>query len=328
MADRWRPRADVFTPSRSTQAVSAVSRRRHLLVLASILTIPVIALQASDEVDYRADIEEWRVQREARLKADDNWLTVAGLFFLKQGDNSVGADPLNDLVLPASAPAQLGVFEFDGATVTVRAVPGRSVAVNGQAVHETTLRPVGPEGPADQLTVGAFTMFVHRSGARYAIRLRDQHSRIRTEFTGLRWFPINKRYRITARFLPYDEPKQVQVANILGDTENYTSPGSVVFTIDGQQFRMAPVWEGSELLVIFRDLTSGKETYPAARFLYADAPEDGTVILDFNKAYNPPCAFNPYTTCPLPPPDNRLRVRIEAGELNYHSSAPARAGFD
>ena len=132
-------------------------------------------------------------------------------FFLKQGDNSVGADPLNDIVLPASAPAQLGVFEFDGATVTVRAVPGRSVTVNGQAVQETTLRPVGPEGPADQLTVGAFTMFVHRSGARYAIRLRDQHSRIRTEFTGLRWFPINERYCITARFLPYDEPKQVQV---------------------------------------------------------------------------------------------------------------------
>ena len=305
-----------------------MSLRRHLLVLASILTIPAITLQASDDVDYRAEIEEWRVQREARLKADDSWLTVAGLFFLKQGDNSVGSDPLNDIVLPASAPAQLGVLEFDGATVTVRAVPGRSVTVNGQTVQETTLRPVGPEGLADRLTVGALTMFVHRSGARYAIRLRDQHSRIRTEFTGLRWFQINERYRITARFLPYDEPKQVQVANILGDTENYTSSGSLAFTIDGQQFRMVPVWEGSELFVIFRDLTSGKETYPAARFLYADAPEDGTVILDFNKAYNPPCAFNPYTTCPLPPPDNRLRVRIEAGELNYDRSAPAPVGFE
>ena len=305
-----------------------MSRRRHLLVLVSILTIPVITLQASDEVDYRAEIEEWRVQREVRLKTDDGWLTVAGLFFLKQGENSVGADPLNDIVLPAATPAQLGVFEFDGATVTVRAVPGRSVTVNGQAVQATTLRPVRPEGPADRLTVGALTMFVHRSGARYAIRLRDQDSRIRTEFTGLRWFPINERYRITSRFLPYDEPKQVQVANILGDTENYTSPGSVVFTIDGQQFRMVPVWDGSEFFVIFRDLTSGKETYPAARFLYADAPEDGTVILDFNKAYNPPCAFNPYTTCPLPPPDNRLRVRIEAGELNYHRSASAPVGFE
>ena len=303
--------------------------RRHLLVFASILTIPVITLQATDQVDYRAEIEKWRVWREARLKADDGWLTVAGLFFLKPGANSFGADPLNDIVLPAAAaPAQLGVFEFDEPTITVRAARGRSVTVNGQAVQEATLRPVGPEDPADQLTIGALTMFVHLSGMRYAIRLRDQNSRILKEFTGLRWFPINEQYRIAARFLPYDKPRQVQVANILGDTDHYTSPGSVAFTLHAQQFRMAPVWEDGKLFFIFRDLTSRKETYPAARFLYADAPEDGTVVLDFNKAYNPPCAFNPYTTCPLPPPDNRLRVRIEAGELKYQSSAPTQVGLN
>ena len=309
---------NVFPRSHSTHAVSALRLRRRLLVFASILTIPVITFQATHEVNYRAEIEKWRVWREERLKADNGWLTVAGLFFLKPGDNSFGADPLNDIVLPAaSAPAQLGVFGFDEPTITVRAFPGRSVTVNGQAVQEATLRPVGPEGPADQLTVGALTMFVHLSGARYAIRLRDHNSRIRKEFTGLRWFPINEQYRITARFLAYDKPRQVQVANILGDTGHYTSPGSVAFTLHALQFRMVPVWEDGKLFFIFRDLTSGKETYPAARFLYADAPEDGTVVLDFNKAYNPPCAFNPYTTCPLPPPDNRLRVRIEAGELNY-----------
>ena len=166
-------------------------------------------------------------------------------------------------------------------------------------------------------------MFVHRSGERYAIRLRDQESRIRREFAGLRWFPVDEKYRVTAEFSPYAEPRHVLVPNILGDTETYTSPGSVVFTLDGQQFRMVPLWEGRELFFIFRDLTTGQETYPAARFLYAEAPADGKVVLDFNKAYNPPCAFNPYTTCPLPPPENRLRVRIEAGELDYQGPAEA-----
>ena len=296
---------------------------RHLQV-AAILAIPALTLQATNGVDYRAEIEAWRVNREQGLKADDGWLTVAGLFFLKNGENSFGADPLNDIVLPAgSAPAQLGVFEFDRDTITVRAAPGRSVTVNGQAVREAVLRPSGPQGPADRLTSRALTMFVHRSGERYAIRLRDHESRIRREFAGLRWFPVDEKYRVTAEFSPYAEPRHLLVPNILGDTETYTSPGSVAFTLDGEQFRMVPVWEGDELFLIFRDLTTGQETYPAARFLYAEAPTDGKVVLDFNKAYNPPCAFNPYTTCPLPPPENRLRVRIEAGELDYQGPAEA-----
>ena len=302
---------------------NTMSLGRHLQV-AAILAIPALTLQATNEVDYRAEIEAWRVNREEGLKADDGWLTVAGLFFLKNGENSFGADPLNDIVLPAgSAPAQLGVFEFDGDTITVRAAPGRSVTVNGRAVQEAVLRPSRPQGPADRLTSGTLTMFMHRSGERYAIRLRDQESRIRREFAGLRWFSVDEKYRVTAEFSSYAEPRHVLVPNILGDTETYTSPGSVVFTLDGQQFRMVPVWEGRELFFIFRDLTTGQETYPAARFLYAEAPADGKVVLDFNKAYNPPCAFNPYTTCPLPPPENRLRVRIEAGELDYQGPAEA-----
>ena len=158
------------------------------------------------------------MSREERLKADDGWLTVAGLFFLKNGENSFGADPLNDIVLPAgSAPAQLGVFEFDRDTITVRAAPGRSVTVNGQAVQEAVLRPSGPQGLADRLTSRTLTMFVHRSGERYAIRLRDQESRIRREFAGLRWFPVDEKYRVTGEFSPYAEPRHLLVPNILGD---------------------------------------------------------------------------------------------------------------
>ena len=169
------------------------------------------------------------------------------------------------------------------------------------------------------LTIGDVTMFVHLSGERLAIRMRDRNSDIRKAFAGLRWYPVDQSYRIRARFVPHDEPITVRIQNILGDIEAYTSTGSVTLSVQGQELRLLPLAAGDRLWFIFRDLTSGSETYPAARFLYADAPRDGWTVLDFNKAYNPPCAFNPHTTCPLPPLDNRLPVRIEAGELDYHA---------
>jgi uncharacterized protein (DUF1684 family) len=161
-------------------------------------------------------------------------------------------------------------------------------------------------------------MWVHKSGERFAIRLRDHDSPIRKAFTNLRWFPVDADYRVTARFVPYDSPKPVSMLNVLGDIERFFSPGYAVFTLHGQELRLEPVIsKQGHLFFVFRDGTSGRETYGAARFLYADGTQNGHVILDFNKAYNPPCAFNPHTTCPLPPEDNRLTVRIEAGELNY-----------
>jgi hypothetical protein len=163
------------------------------------------------------------------------------------------------------------------------------------------------------------TLYVHSSGARSAIRLIDKNSRLRGEFTGLRWFPIDPSYRVVGRYVPYDKPRAVQVQNIMGDFDQTTMPGYVTFQLHGQELRLDVEDNAPDpgISITFRDLTSGKETYGAARFLVADAPKDGKVVLDFNEAYNPPCAYNPYTTCPLPIPENRLRTRVGAGEMTY-----------
>lgn len=273
---------------------------------------------------YVQEITKWRQDRETELKGDNSWLTLAGLFFLNQGKNSFGSGPLNDIVLPADAPADAGVIEFDGSKVLLRA--SEPLTVNGKPVTSTELKPAADGKPADLVTMGGLTMFVLKSGDRFAIRLRDKNSEIRHNFTGLKWFAPNEAYRVTARFEPYAKPKAVRVPNILGDLEPYTAPGVIAFTLNGQPHKLEVYDSGSgenrRFFIVFRDLTSGKETYPSARFVYTPAPDaKGEVVLDFNKAYNPPCAFNPYTTCPLPSEQNRMRVRIEAGELDYHKSA-------
>ncbi|HJS73162.1 MAG TPA: DUF1684 domain-containing protein, partial [Vicinamibacteria bacterium] len=239
-------------------------------------------------------------------------LTVAGLFWLREGESTVGAAAENDFVLPEGAPPLVGVFGYHDGKVTFRAHQGLTVLHKDKPVTEVTLE----QGEKNALTLGKLSMWVHASGPRLAIRLRDLDSPIRKEFTGLDWFPVAPAYRVTAKFTPHPKPKPIEILNMLGDIERYESPGVVEFELMGKTLRMEPVWssERDRLWFIFKDATSGKETYPSARFLYAEAPQDGSVVVDFNKAYNPPCAFNPYTTCPMPTKENRLKMRIEAGE--------------
>ncbi len=160
-------------------------------------------------------------------------------------------------------------------------------------------------------------MFVIRRGPRTAIRLRDIHSKMREEFTALHWYPVKEQYRVLAKFVSYHQPQRIAIPNILGQTESQPSPGYAVFQLMGHSYRLDPILEGDQLFFIFKDQTSPNTTYGAGRFLYADPPKEGRVVLDFNKAVNPPCAFTPYATCPLPPKQNRLAVRIEAGEMKY-----------
>ena len=284
--------------------------------LLGVLALLLVSADRAMTQDYAAQIEAWRVDREEKLKADDGWLTVAGLFFLNEGENSFGSSPLNDIVL-RTGPAYAGVFILRGGAVTARAPAGEALSVNGRDVAAARLWP--REGDVRQVVeIGPLTLYVHYSGPRLAIRLRDLDSELRRRFTGLRWFPVDESYRVRGRYVPHGEPRTVELSNILGDVETARSSGSVVLTVGGKELRMTAIDQGGRLWFIFRDLTSGRETYPAARFLYADRPaEDGYTTLDFNRAYNPPCAFNPYTTCPLPPRENRLPVRIEAGERDY-----------
>lgn len=269
---------------------------------------------------YRREIEAWRAQREASLKADDGWLTLVGLFWLREGENRIGSDPANDFIVAEPAPPFIGSFVYQNGQVIFRAAEGVRVTLNGRVVKET---PPLRVGAVDTLAVGTLSMFVHPSGDRLAIRVRDLNSPIRRHFAGLKWFPIDEKYRVTGRFIPYPSTAPQKVPNILGDYEVYVPAGEVEFTLDGRTFRIQVFESGADrFFIVFRDLTSGRESYPTARFLYADRPKDpnNTVVLDFNKAYNPPCAYNPYTTCPLPPKQNRLPVRIPAGEMNYHAT--------
>ncbi len=273
-------------------------------------------LGGGNDSAYRAEVEKWRAQRESRLRADDGWLTLVGLFWLRPGENPAGSAPDSRIRLPEGAPAHVGTFILEGDKVLFRASPGVSVRSAGRPVTTLEMRPDVP-GPASVISAGDLSMLVIRRGHRLGIRVRDKNSKFRKDFRGCKWFAVDEAYRIEAKFIPYDPPKRVPILNILGDTEHHLSPGYVEFRIAGRDCRLEPVLDNGRLWFIFRDQTSGKETYGAGRFLYADLPRNGKVILDFNKAYNPPCAFNPYTTCPLPPKQNRLSVPIRAGEKAY-----------
>lgn len=283
----------------------------------AIASLSLFLLQAGGP-SYLAEIQRWQRQREAALKADNGWLTVAGLFWLKEGRNSVGAGRTNDVVLPkGSAPDAVGVFELHNGTTTFYPVPGVALTLNDKPLSGSSLLRPDSAGSPDLLRVGDLTLFVILRGKRFAVRLKDKNSEMRKAFTGLKYFTVREQYRVQARFVPYNPAKAIAVPNILGEVEMEASPGYVEFTLNGHRCRLDPITEGDSLFFIFKDLTSSKETYPSGRFLFTAMPKNGEVLLDFNKAVNPPCAFTPYATCPLPPKQNHLPIRIEAGELRY-----------
>lgn len=304
--------------------------------LASVLSLalapPVVAQRAApDDAAYRAETEKWRSDREASLRSKDGWLSVAGLFFLKEGRNTFGSDRSNDIVLPPSAPPRAGWFELAGGRVFAHVNAGVAASFRDRPLQTPArieLKKAGDLGQGDALAIGPLMLFVHLSGEQLAIRMRDLESALLKGFTGLKWFPVDPEFRVTARFAPFDAPRPVQVPNILGDLESYTSPGVLTWKLKGREYSLQPFEVESQgqrrFFIVFKDLTSGSETYAAARFVYADMPKGGVTVIDFNRAYNPPCAFNPFTTCPLPLPSNRLDVRLVAGEKDYGAHVEAR----
>ena len=268
---------------------------------------------------YVREIEAWHAQAEARLRADDGWLTLAGLFWLREGTNTIGSDASSDIVLPDSAPAHVGRIDFDGSVATLAVAPGVEVHVNGASVTQQMLRS-DAEGAPDIVTLGNLSWLIIKRGARTGVRLRDKNSPVREAFGGRVWFPVDETYRFDATFVPYDPPKMLAITNILGDTSDVASPGYVAFSHEGQTYQLdASSLESDGLHFVFRDRTSGHETYGAARFLTVPAPVNGRIELDFNRAVNPPCAFTVYATCPLPPRQNHLPFPVFAGE-RYNTS--------
>jgi uncharacterized protein len=301
----------------------AILKRYGLVVVLVAAVGALLLYRQAGPPDYTTSIESWRRERVQRLTADDGWLTVAGLYWLEEGDSRAGTESGSPVLLPpGSAPARVGIFRRAQGRVTFIADPSAVVTSGGRPVTTIEMKD-DTTGTPDTIAVNDLTMHIIKRGDRLAVRLRDKNRRARREFARLDYFPIRKESRVVAEWVPYDPPRAISIPNILGTSEELPCPGYARFTIGGKELRLEPVIEqpgDQELFFIFADETNGAETYPSGRFLYAAQPRDGTIILDFNKAYNPPCAFTPFATCPLPPRQNRLAARIEAGEKKYHAS--------
>lgn len=283
----------------------------RLAVFFVLVALAPVANGADDA--YRRQIEEWRAAHQREIAKDFGWLTVVGLDWLKDGDNRVGADASSEVPLPpGSAPARVAVISYRAGRAVLHSLPGVELTLNGKPARETTLRE-----DDDVLAIGHLQFYLIRRGDRAGIRLKDNDSAARKHFRGLSWYPVDRSWRIEAKFHAWPSPHTVAFHNTIGQEEHEPSPGYVNFSRDGREFRLESLVDEGKLFFVLRDQTSGKTTYGASRFLYAEQPKNGIVILDFNKAENPPCAFTPYATCPLPPPQNRLALAITAGEKNY-----------
>jgi uncharacterized protein (DUF1684 family) len=301
------------------------SRKSLVVAIAALAGMLGSVAGATDAAGERAAIEQWQARRAASLTSDTGWLTLAGLFWLKDGKNTFGSGASNALRLENAALApQAGAFVKSGTTVSFVATPRSGITLDGKPVATVALVP-DTKGEPTVLASGSVSFFLIERGGKYGVRVRDKNNVHRTQFSGLQYFPVSSDWAFEARFEPYEPRRHVPITNILGMEENMESPGALVFSKDGREWRVDAVLEepdATELFVMFADATSGKETYGAGRFLYLPLPVNGKVPLDFNKAYSPPCAFNDFATCPLPPPQNRLALRVEAGEKSYAGSHP------
>lgn len=266
---------------------------------------------------YLNEINEWHQKRINNLKLENGWLNLVGLYWLNEGENTFGSDKNNEIVFPSNAPAKIGSIFLRDSVLSIEVLPDVNVTHNDSAVQSMKLEHDLTDNPT-KLKLNSLVWFIIKRGEKYGIRLRDLEAPLLKTFNGIERFPANEDWRIIADFTPLAAPKEIDVPNILGSFDKEIVSGILKFKIGNQNFELTPVDAGEKLFIIFADETSGEETYGAGRFLYADKPDSSNkVILDFNKAYNPPCVFTPFATCPLPPKENYLKARITAGEKNW-----------
>lgn len=279
------------------------------------LLVPA-ALPAAESVP--AEYVTWRSERVARLTKPDGWLTLIGLHFLKDGPNTVGSAPGNDVVL-AKGPARLGtVTVAAGGKVSLEVAGGVEVRVEDRPVERVDLKWDMPATPT-KVTLGTVTLFAIDRGGRKALRVKDSAAARRLKFSGLEYFPIDLAWRVEAKWVPLEKARMVPVKNILGQESPELVVGKAVFTHGGKTVELLAIDEGpgEPLFFVIADTTSGRETYGGGRHLYAPRPTGNTIVLDFNRAENPPCAFTPFSTCPVPPKENQLPFAVTAGEKTY-----------
>ena len=295
---------------------------RIFTVLALILglSLPVLA----DDTAWRQEVETFRKERVEDLKKEDGWFTLVGLAWLEEGENRFGSDPEAKVVLPeGKSPKLAGVLVRKGDKVSVRVEPGVKMTSGGEPLAPETTRELISDaaGEPTVLEMGSVSFYIIQRGDKVGVRVKDKESAALKAFHGLDTYPTQPAWRVEARFEPYDPPKTISIPNILGQVTDSPAPGALVFDWQGKTYRLDALGDPKEgLSLIFGDQTNGKETYGAGRFLETGPVKDGKVFVDFNLAYNPPCAFTAFATCPLPPSQNRLALRVEAGEKKYAGS--------
>ena len=309
--------------------------KRKFLMGAAFVLLAMLSLAAAfdgkkseDQSTWQRDLLAWRAQRTTALQAPEGWLSLIALGWLKEGDNSFGSAEDSRVQIAGKAPAHIAVVRLEKGALRLLPPAGgfpKGLLVDGQPAKEQALVPDDADKPS-KLTIGTLTIIAIHRDDQFALRVKDLQAPTRVGFHGLRWYAPNAAYRIHARWIPYNPPKVLDIPTVLGTTTHMPAPGVAEFTLDGQVLRLEPVLEdpkATDLFLILRDATSKTTTYGAGRFLSTELPDHGVsqpgeVWLDFNRLVNPPCAFTPYATCPLPPPQNRLSVPIPAGEQRYH----------
>ena len=283
-----------------------------LTLCAALLASPALA----KEDDWKKADQEWRDRADKSLRRDNGWLTLAGRYVLKPGVSTFGTDPASDVVFPAGlGPATMGTIDVQPGRVVVKTAPGVTMEKDGVTMSDRVMS-TSTEN-RDWVSIGPRASFhlIERDG-RYVLRLADRESEVRKRFGGRVWYDLRDDYRVKARYVPYNPPRKVPIVNVLDEVSDELAPGYVEFALGGKTHRLDAVGDDGGLFFVFRDATAGDTTYGSGRFLYIEKkPRPGeTFTIDLNRAYNPPCAFSEYTTCPLPPKQNILKVKIEAGE--------------
>jgi uncharacterized protein (DUF1684 family) len=280
--------------------------------------IPVAAIQTITAEVLAKNNATWREERLASLSKPDSWFSLVGLDWLSEGENTIGSDPDSDVVLPASLPAKVGVIHLTDGKVLLETVDGVEVRIGDDVTTSSGLAP-DTSGEPTEVRLGSVLFYLIERGDQMGIRIKDSEAEALREFHSLDYYPTDPAWFVAATLKPYEPPKMVPIANVLGQISDSPSPGALEFQVGDTTYSLDTL-EGDDggFFLIFGDTTNGPETYGAGRFLETDAPdENGRVMIDFNQAYSPPCAFSPYATCPLPPPQNKLALAVPAGEKNY-----------
>jgi uncharacterized protein (DUF1684 family) len=281
-----------------------------------LIILTMLVATAINASTWQQDLEQWKTERVTGLTQAHGWLSLIGMEWFKKGKNSIGSADDNDIVLPHGL-AHIGTFNYDGKKITFSAEEGANIKVNEKSFTGTLKVNMDSSGEPSVFTTDSYLFYVIERG-KPALRIKDSSAETLTHFKGLEYFPATEDFRVEAQFNAYQPAKEIEIINVLGLLSKELAVGYLSFNIDNKDFRLDVLDAEDDYYIIFADKTSGRSTYGPGRFLYVPkATAAQKLVIDFNKAYNPPCAFTDYSTCPLPPPQNRIPVYIEAGEKKY-----------